>query len=167
MTDENDLSQTTEGPQFVAGRIVRADEQVPPPRLFLLRRHVDVSGVSGTGTVADGVEWADGTASVRWRGEHPSVVFWDRGRTSVELIHGHGGATDVEYLDQGEPADEQLEAPDALRRVIDLALGKPVRCPQCTRPGACRCMASRHDGRVDLVVEAVLGYLAREQRRTS
>ncbi|MFG2458126.1 hypothetical protein ACGFWE_13795 [Streptomyces sp. NPDC048523] len=160
MTAENE--QITEGPQYIGARIVRPDEQLAPPRLFVLRRHVDVSGVSGTGNVADGVEWPDGTASVRWRGEHPSLVFWDRGRTSVELIHGHGGATDVEYLDQEVTGEAPTtDAPDALRRVIDIALGKPVRCPQCGRPGACRCIANRHDARVEVVLAAVLGYLAR------
>lgn len=31
------------------------------PRVFVLQRHVDVSGVSGTGEIAEGVEWSDGT----------------------------------------------------------------------------------------------------------
>lgn len=65
------------------------------PRRFTLHRDVDVTGVSGTGTVADGVMWPDGTASVRWRGDHPSIVFWDRGWESVQHIHGHGGHTRV------------------------------------------------------------------------
>lgn len=64
-------------------------------RRFTLHRDVDVTGVSGTGTVADGVMWPDGTASVRWRGDHPSIVFWDRGWESVQHIHGHGGHTRV------------------------------------------------------------------------
>jgi hypothetical protein len=86
--------------------IVHANETAPAPRRFILRRTVDVSGVSGTGDVADGVLWPDGTASVRWRGEHPSVVFWDRGRLSVEHIHGHQGATEIVWLD-GPGAPEQ------------------------------------------------------------
>ncbi|WP_329177826.1 hypothetical protein [Streptomyces sp. NBC_01477] len=69
------------------------------PRRFYLDRDTDISGVSGTGHVADGVLWPDGTASVRWVGAHPSIVFWDRGRASVELIHGHGGATRIVWLD--------------------------------------------------------------------
>lgn len=82
----------------MSARVVHADEQLTPRR-FVLRRRVDVSGISGTGAVADGVLWPDGTASIRWRGEHPSVVFWDRGRVSVERIHGHDGATEIEFLD--------------------------------------------------------------------
>lgn len=91
--------------------IVRATEPTAPPRRFVLRRTVDVSGVSGTGDVADGVLWPDGTASVRWRGEHPSVVFWDRGQVSVDHIHGHGGATKIVWLDP-PTVPEPREEPD-------------------------------------------------------
>lgn len=83
----------------LGGRTVIHTDQNLPPRRFVLRRTVDVSGISGTGDVADGVLWPDGTASVRWRGEHPSVVFWDRGRQSVEEIHGHQGRTEIVWLD--------------------------------------------------------------------
>lgn len=69
-------------------------------RRFVLQRHHDVSGVSGTGTVADGVEFPDGTVALRWRSEWPtSVVFHDRGVEAVEAIHGHGGNTQVVWLD--------------------------------------------------------------------
>jgi hypothetical protein len=93
----------------LTGRTVVHRDQDVQPRRFVLRRTVDVSGVSGIGDVADtrdvdGVLWPDGTAAVRWRGEHPSTVVWDRGRASVELIHGHGGATQIVWLDD-EPAD--------------------------------------------------------------
>jgi hypothetical protein len=36
----------------------------------------------------------DGSASIRWRGENPSIVFWDS-HASVEKIHGHNGATRI------------------------------------------------------------------------
>lgn len=68
------------------------------PRRFRLERDVDVSGVSGTGIVADGVVWPDGSADVRWRGDRPSAVHWDR-MEHAEQIHGHGGATRFVWLD--------------------------------------------------------------------
>lgn len=71
------------------------------PRRFHLQRHHDVSGVSGTGTVALGVLWPDGTASVRWLGDRPSIVFWDS-MADAEAVHGHGGATEIVWDD--EPA---------------------------------------------------------------
>ncbi|MFJ1581545.1 hypothetical protein [Streptomyces sp. NPDC088182] len=69
-------------------------EVQPPPRLFTLERDRDVTGTSGTGTVADGVVWPDGTVSIRWRGVHPSVVFWESLEHAV-AVHGHGGATRI------------------------------------------------------------------------
>jgi hypothetical protein len=74
------------------------------PRRFLLQRHHDVSGVSGTGHVADGVVWPDGTVSVRWRGSHPSIVHW-QDFAAVEAIHGHNGATHVVWIDGEEQPD--------------------------------------------------------------
>lgn len=68
-------------------------------RRFELHRAIDVSGVSGTGVVADGVEFGDGVVVLRWRGEFPSVVFHDRGIESVVHVHGHGGSTKVVWLD--------------------------------------------------------------------
>jgi len=50
------------------------------PRLFRLERDVDSTGVSGAGHVADGVVWADGTATLRWFGAHASTANWDRRR---------------------------------------------------------------------------------------
>jgi type IV secretory pathway TraG/TraD family ATPase VirD4 len=37
-------------------------------RFFQLHRDADPTGFSGTGVVADGVVWPDGTVSMRWRG---------------------------------------------------------------------------------------------------
>ncbi|MFJ6935717.1 hypothetical protein [Streptomyces sp. NPDC101132] len=73
----------------------------PPtlPRRFHLLRHRDVSGVSGTGIVALGVMWPDGTASVRWLGERPSTVTWDR-IGDAEAVHGHAGATQFVWDDE-------------------------------------------------------------------
>jgi transcriptional regulator with XRE-family HTH domain len=69
------------------------------PRRFYLRRHVDITGASGTGVVAHGVMWPDGTASVRWATERKSIVFWDGGFEDAEAIHGHGGATRLVFID--------------------------------------------------------------------
>lgn len=76
-----------------------APDPNPATRRFVLRRYVDVSGVSGTGDVADGVLWPDGSASIRWRGRHPSLVQWDHGLDSIEEVHGHQGATELVWLD--------------------------------------------------------------------
>ncbi|MFZ3592276.1 hypothetical protein [Streptomyces sp. BH104] len=70
-------------------------------RRFHLQRDTDITGVSGTGHVADGILWTDGTASVRWLGERPSIVHWDD-IAHAEHVHGHGGATRIVW-DDPEP----------------------------------------------------------------
>lgn len=73
------------------------------PRAFALQRDVDVSGVSGTGIVAWGVEFPDGVCALRWTSQWPtSVVFHDRGMEAVQAVHGHDGKTRVLYMDELE-----------------------------------------------------------------
>lgn len=82
--------------------IARTVDPAPsPPSRFELVRHRDVSGVSGTGIVAEGVQFSDGTVTLRWRGKHPSTAMWPS-ITEVLAVHGHGGATEVRWLD-GDP----------------------------------------------------------------
>lgn len=68
-------------------------------RRFELHRDRDLSGISGTGVVADGVVFPSGYAVVCWRGDRPSVVVWPNGIADPEFIHGHGGATRFVWLD--------------------------------------------------------------------
>lgn len=64
--------------------------------MFTLVRDVDVSGVSGTGVVAEGIEFSSGVVALMWLSQWPtSVVFHERGMDSVEAIHGHNGATRI------------------------------------------------------------------------
>lgn len=70
---------------------------------FVLRRAVDVSGVSGTGDVAEGVEWSDGTVALRWRGKWATTVVWDYGLDALLAVHGHAGSTVVRWLDVDRP----------------------------------------------------------------
>jgi hypothetical protein len=78
-------------------------------RSFLLVREVDITGVSGTGIVAEGVEFSDGSVVVRWldagvspvnraRGVKPTTVLHPDVQ-SVEALHGHNGATIVQWID--------------------------------------------------------------------
>lgn len=74
-------------------------------RTFILYRDVDVTGISGTGPVADGVVFPDGVTVMRWRdvqgpnaerGVRPTIVVHESPE-SVEALHGHGGATRIEW----------------------------------------------------------------------
>lgn len=68
-------------------------------RMFELHRDEDESGKSGTGVVAQGVEFGDGTVVLQWSGVWPtSVVFHKEGIESVIHLHGHGGKTRLVFL---------------------------------------------------------------------
>lgn len=81
------------------------------PRLFRLERDLDVSGISGTGHVADGVLWPDGAVTVRWLGNRPSTVQWNS-LDDLLAINGHGGATRVVWADNRGGATPTRMAPD-------------------------------------------------------
>lgn len=68
-------------------------------KTFKLQRDVDVSGVSGVGTVAEGVQFSDGTCVIRWLSEHKSTVVWNS-VDDVLTIHGHHGATQIVWDEQ-------------------------------------------------------------------
>ena len=65
---------------------------------FNLVRDEDESGVSGTGIVAQGVEFDSGRCALTWLTHLTSVAVYDNIST-VEKVHGHGGKTRVEFLD--------------------------------------------------------------------
>lgn len=100
----NALDYSTCGRERVPASTTMADflretaDHIDPdrPRLFSLARDQDVTGVSGTGRVADGVLWPDGTVTVRWRGTRASTVLWPT-LADAEAVHGHGGATRIEW----------------------------------------------------------------------
>lgn len=71
-------------------------------RAFVLNRDVDDSGVSGTGVVAWGCEFPDGTCVLRWASQHRSTAVYGS-LADLETIHGHGGHTRVVF--DGDIAD--------------------------------------------------------------
>jgi hypothetical protein len=70
-------------------------------RLFMLERLEDETGVSGTGSVAEGVEFYDGTVAMRWRTSIGSTAFYGSIQ-DVEAIHGHGGRTVVRWIEEAQ-----------------------------------------------------------------
>lgn len=76
------------------------ERPAPTHRRFVLDRSEDATGISGTGTVVEGVQFSDGTVTTRWvvgeyrsHGLYPSIA-------AVEAIHGHDGLTKVRWLDE-------------------------------------------------------------------
>ena len=70
-------------------------------RRFRLVRKEDVSGVSGTGVIAEGVEWTNGMVTVSWLGTYASIETVLNIHT-IEAIHGHHGRTTVEWVDSDD-----------------------------------------------------------------
>lgn len=66
------------------------------PLTFDLVRLRDATGVSGTGKVAEGVVFGDGTVAMRWLTTHRSTAIYESAR-EVVAIHGHGGGTVLRY----------------------------------------------------------------------
>lgn len=62
--------------------------------LFVLNRKQDISGVSGTGVVAQGVEFANGKVVLVWLTGLSSVAVYDS-LAIMKQIHCHDGATEV------------------------------------------------------------------------
>jgi DNA-binding XRE family transcriptional regulator len=96
------------------------------PRLFRLERDTDHSGVSGSGHVADGVIWADGTVTLRWFGAHASTVNWDSIDHAV-AVHGQGGDTRFVYDDTLPATAEPFNGLPAMLRTRREALGLSQR----------------------------------------
>jgi hypothetical protein len=67
-------------------------------RRFELHRDIDHTGISGTGVVAEGVQFSDGFTVLRWRGIHASTVVWES-LTDAAEVHGHNGATRFIFVD--------------------------------------------------------------------
>jgi len=73
-------------------------------RRFELHRDEDASGISGTGVVAEGVAFGDGSAALRWRTSVRSTAVYTS-MSDVEHIHGHGGRTRIVWLDADDGAE--------------------------------------------------------------
>jgi hypothetical protein len=70
-------------------------------RRFYSERQQDVSGVSGTGRVAQGVLFDNGKVALSWLTEYSSTTIFDNWDDMVR-IHGHSGSTLFIFLDEGD-----------------------------------------------------------------
>lgn len=82
-------------------------------RLFTMVRNGDETGVSGTGIVADGIEFPNGMVAVCWRSKTPSVNVY---RSFVEFKHVHIDAhpsndTEIHWQKTVEDEVEKQDAP--------------------------------------------------------
>lgn len=80
-------------------------------KTFKLRRIVDVSGVSGTGVVAEGVMFHDGQVGLSWFGQYHSLEIHPSAEQVVK-VHGHGGKTVLEW------DEDPLESAERRMRMV-------------------------------------------------
>ena len=73
----------------------------PVGRRFFLKRRKDASGVSGIGMVALGIQMPSRKVVIEWLTETPSEGIYDSLEECLS-IHGHEGATQVEWIDNLE-----------------------------------------------------------------
>lgn len=71
---------------------------------FVLQRDEDETGISGTGIVAEGVEFSDGRCSMAWKplagSAFPGSLASYQSIYEIRAIHGHQGKTRVVYVQE-------------------------------------------------------------------
>lgn len=70
-------------------------------RRFVLNRIEDETGTSGTGVVAEGIQFSSGWVAMTWLSHHQCVNIYHSIET-VKSLHGHNGKTKVVWIDKGE-----------------------------------------------------------------
>ena len=74
-------------------------------RTFHVIRTEDVSGVSGTGVIAEGVLFSNGKAVVNWISMHKIMEVVDS-IAEWSAVHGHGGTTRIQWDDEPDVEPE-------------------------------------------------------------
>ena len=76
----------------------KAKKLKPTMRLFYLKRLEDVSGISGTGIIAEGVEFSNGEFALHWISQFDFITTGRSIKALIE-VHGHEGKTILEYYE--------------------------------------------------------------------
>lgn len=105
------------------------------PTLFELHRDTDISGVSGTGKVAEGVIFSDGEAVIHWLGTWPTTTAHPQGVASIKAVHGHGGATRIVLAD--DPATRLARIAEAHSKTVGAGGTTDGLCGECELPHPC------------------------------
>lgn len=69
-------------------------------RRFQLHRDTDSSGVSGTGVIAEGVQFSNNECAILWLTKRSSIGIYTN-ISDIQHIHGHGGNTRIVWIDDG------------------------------------------------------------------
>lgn len=109
------------------------------PHTFSLVRLDDETGISGTGEIAEGCVFSDGTAVLRWTTKTRSTAIYASMRELID-IHGHGGKTEVRY----HLADEHCDDRACARCGHPYGLHIHDGCGWCST-GKCKCTTLQYD----------------------
>jgi hypothetical protein len=63
-----------------------------------MNRSKDESGISGTGIVAEGLQFSSKKCVISWLSDTPSIEIYDS-IEEVRRIHGHQGETQIKWID--------------------------------------------------------------------
>jgi len=65
---------------------------------FVLERAEDVNGNSGTGVVAEGIQFSNGQVVIHWISQWEAINVYANA-VVLESLHGHQGRTVVRWID--------------------------------------------------------------------
>ncbi len=68
---------------------------------FILSRSEDECKVSGTGIVAEGIQFSSGRCVISWVTATPSIAIYEN-IGDVEIVHGHRGKTLIKWIDDAD-----------------------------------------------------------------
>ena len=91
---------------------------------FELHRDADETGISGTGIVAQGVEFDDGTCVIRWLTATRSTATYGS-MDDLRAIHGHDGKTRILYTGDAFRRGMQDCAQDDCENCAFASIGGP------------------------------------------
>jgi len=97
-------------------------------RVFQLDRVKDVAGISGTGLVAEGIEFEDGQVVLRWYNTGAITIF--KTLQDCRLVHCAGGNTRIIHDGNGKRLD-QLQQENLGHSPITRIKSGETQCQQC------------------------------------
>lgn len=71
--------------------------QVNELKQFYLNRKEDVSGVSGTGIIAQGVIFPSGKVVMEWATSYGSIAIYEN-INEIQVLHANKGKTELIYI---------------------------------------------------------------------
>lgn len=92
-----------------------SDSAHPALATFRVYRDRDVSGISGTGVIAEGCQFSTGWVVTHWLDQPPmnepkTDVWYHKGTGPITKVHGHGGATRIVWTSEEDQERRKLAA---------------------------------------------------------